>query len=88
MPAHTSIPSPAQVSRKNIKEVVLKIYAERRNIAASLRDTDSIVNTLETGVGVLVHFIFFAVYLLIFGVDVLQVMVGAWGRRTSGGGVW
>lgn len=61
-----------QVTKRGIREVVLKIYAERRNIAASLADTDSIVQTLEIGIGVLVHFIFFAIYLFVFGVDILQ----------------
>lgn len=34
-----------------------------------LQDTDSIVNTLEFGIGFLLHFIFAAIYLLVWGMD-------------------
>lgn len=34
-----------------------------------LQDTDSIVNTLEFGMGFLLHFIFAAIYLLVWGMD-------------------
>lgn len=54
-----------------MKERVLGIYKERRNQALSLKDTDSIVNSLEFGLGGLIHFVFAAVYLLIWGVDLL-----------------
>lgn len=45
---------------------------ERKNMAASLKDTDSIVKTLEFGIGFVFHFIFAAVYLLVWGLDILK----------------
>lgn len=41
-------------------------------MAASLKDTDSIVKTLEFGIGFLLHFIFAAVYLLVWGLDIVK----------------
>lgn len=41
---------------------------ERKNIACSLQDTNSIVQSLEFGLGVVMHFIAGAVYLLIWWV--------------------
>lgn len=39
---------------------------ERKNIACSLKDTNSIVKGLEFGLGVVMHFVGGAVYLLIW----------------------
>ncbi|KXZ50164.1 hypothetical protein GPECTOR_17g800 [Gonium pectorale] len=60
-----------EVSRQEVREAVVNIYKERRNMARSLRDTETIVQSLEFGIGVVIHFIFAAVYLLIWGVDLL-----------------
>lgn len=49
------------------------MLCERKNIAASIKDTDSVVNSLETGLGMLIHFIFIALYLLVWGVNIVQV---------------
>lgn len=38
-----------------------------------LQDTDSVVNSLETGLGMLIHFVFIALYLLVWGVNIVQV---------------
>lgn len=54
------------------------MLCERKNIAASIKDTDSVVNSLETGLGMLIHFIFIAMYLLVWGVNIVQV------RRSAG----
>lgn len=37
------------------------------------QDTDSVVNSLEAGLGMLIHFIFIALYLLVWGVNIVQV---------------
>lgn len=60
-----------QVTRADMKERVVALYKERRNQALSLKDTDSIVKSLEFGLGGLFHFVFAAVYLLVWGVDLL-----------------
>jgi hypothetical protein len=36
------------------------------------QDTDSIVNSLATAIGTVLHIVFIAAYLLLFGVDVVQ----------------
>ncbi len=48
------------------------IFSERKNMAQSLKDTDSIVRSLEFGLGAVMHFIFSALYLYIWGVDILK----------------
>jgi hypothetical protein len=42
------------------------------HLPSTLQDTDSVVNSLETGLGLLVHFVFFALYLLVWGVNIVQ----------------
>lgn len=37
------------------------------------QDTDSVVTSLETGLGLAVHFLFVALYLLVWGVTIVQV---------------
>ena len=49
-----------------------KVFQDRQNLAASLRDAKSIVKKLETVIGVAIHILFGFFYLLIFGVDVLK----------------
>lgn len=58
-----------------IKDGVVNIYKERANMASSLKDTDSIVNSLETAIGGVIHFIFAAFYLLIWNVSLVEVGV-------------
>lgn len=38
----------------------------------SLQDTDSVVDSLETGLGLLIHFIFFIFYLLVWGINIVK----------------
>lgn len=59
-----------------IKEGVVSIYKERANMASSLKDTDSIVSSLETAIGGVIHFIFVAFYLLIWNVSLVEVRGG------------
>jgi hypothetical protein len=61
---HTCAPDP--------QDSVVAIFKERKNMASSLKDTDSIVHTLEFGIGCVFHFLFFAVYLLVWNVDIMK----------------
>lgn len=54
------------------QDSVVAIFKERKNMASSLKDTDSIVHTLEFGIGCVFHFLFFAVYLLVWNVDIMK----------------
>lgn len=38
-----------------------------------LQDTDSVVDSLETGLGLLIHFIWLIFYLLVWGVNIVKV---------------
>jgi hypothetical protein len=49
-----------------VKEVVMNIFRDRANIAGSLIDTDSIVQSLEHGFSGLIHFLFVGLYLLVW----------------------
>jgi small-conductance mechanosensitive channel len=55
-----------------VRSSVMAIFDERRNMAASLEDTDSIVRSLQFGVGCALHLVMGAAYLLVWGVDVLK----------------
>jgi hypothetical protein len=63
------------ISCTELQESAAEMLCERKNIAASIKDTDSVVNSLETGLGMLIHFIFIALYLLVWGVNIVQVRV-------------
>lgn len=45
---------------------------------AALQDTDSVVNSLEVALAMLVHFITIALYLLVFGVNIVQGWETCW----------
>ncbi len=61
--------APAQISRAEIRDVVVSIYTERCNMARALKDTDSIVRSLELSLGAVIHFLFCAIYLTIWCVQ-------------------
>lgn len=63
------------VSIEDCVTAVTTIYQERRNLAASLKDTRNITTSLETGIGVALHFVFIFFYLLVFQVSVTQYWV-------------
>jgi small-conductance mechanosensitive channel len=63
------------VSVEDCVTAVTTIYQERRNLAASLKDTRNITTSLETGIGVALHFVFIFFYLLVFQVSVTQYWV-------------
>ncbi|KIY94341.1 hypothetical protein MNEG_13621, partial [Monoraphidium neglectum] len=66
----------AAITADEMRSSVVAVFKERRNMAASLEvrrrkrvdvlDTDSIVRSLQFGIGVAIHFVFSAVYLLGF----------------------
>lgn len=49
-----------------------KLFAERRDLAVSLKDTKSVVGKLESVIGVGIHIIFVFIYMLVFNVDVMK----------------
>ena len=53
------------LTASEVKSSVVAVFKERRNMAASLEDTDSIVRSLQFGIGVALHFVMGAVYLLV-----------------------
>jgi len=60
-----------RVSKAEVKEVVMNIFRDRANIAGSLIDTDSIVQSLEHGFSGLIHFLFVGLYLLVWDINVV-----------------
>jgi hypothetical protein len=57
---------------REMKESVCSIFVQRKFMAQSLKDTDSIVGSLEFGIGCVAHFVMGALYLLVWGVDILK----------------
>ncbi|WIA11707.1 hypothetical protein OEZ85_011803 [Tetradesmus obliquus] len=60
------------ISCSELQESAAEMLCERKNIAASIKDTDSVVDSLETGMGLLVHLIFFCFYLLVWGINIVK----------------
>ena len=60
-----------QVSLHDIRDAVINIYRERKFLAATLRDTRTVVSRLELVIGVVVHLVFVFFYLLIFRVRIV-----------------
>lgn len=48
-----------------VRSSVVAVFKERKNMAASLEDTDSIVRSLQFGIGAALHFVMGAMYLLV-----------------------
>lgn len=57
----------------DIRDAVIKIYKERRNLALSLKDAKTVVGKLELVIGVVLHIIFIFFYLMVFNVDLTKV---------------
>lgn len=51
-----------------MREAILAIYLDRKNLAATLKDTKTVVGKLEMIVGVVIQMIFFFFYLIIWNV--------------------
>ncbi|KAF6256732.1 hypothetical protein COO60DRAFT_1461548 [Scenedesmus sp. NREL 46B-D3] len=60
------------ISCSELQESAAEMLCERKNIAASIKDTDSVVDSLETGMGLLAHLIFFCFYLLVWGINIVK----------------
>ncbi|KAI8469577.1 MAG: hypothetical protein J3K34DRAFT_423254 [Monoraphidium minutum] len=62
----------AMISADEVADAVASLISARADLAATLQDTDSIVASLAVGLGCILHAVFIAFYLLIFGVDIVQ----------------
>eukprot|EP00192_Tetraselmis_astigmatica_P003590 CAMPEP_0117676600 /NCGR_PEP_ID=MMETSP0804-20121206/16262_1 /TAXON_ID=1074897 /ORGANISM="Tetraselmis astigmatica, Strain CCMP880" /LENGTH=544 /DNA_ID=CAMNT_0005485755 /DNA_START=98 /DNA_END=1730 /DNA_ORIENTATION=+ len=62
----------AKVAKQEVIRQVEGLFVSRSEIAASLSDTETMMNSLEGGLAAFLHFLFIAVYLLIWGVDIMQ----------------
>ena len=76
------------MSAGQLREAVCAIYQERRHLAATLRDTKSVIGKLERVLGCMVHVVFVFFYLFIFNVDVTKawlVRACTWGAAEGSG---
>lgn len=64
------------VTFKDCCNALMAIIEERANLAATLKDAKSVVSTLETLIGVIIHTIFLFIYLIIFEVNVMETYLG------------
>ena len=53
---------------QGMREAILAVYQDRKNLAATLKDTKTVVGTLERIMAVVIQLVFFFVYLLIWNV--------------------
>lgn len=60
------------ITAQDVCQAILGVFRERQNLAASLIDTKSVVASLETMIAVVLHIIMAFLYLVIFGVNVLN----------------
>ncbi|KDD76404.1 hypothetical protein H632_c237p0 [Helicosporidium sp. ATCC 50920] len=61
-----------RVSCAEVSAAVASVFRDRENLAASLADARSVVGSLELVIGGVLHVIMVFLYLVIFGVNVLQ----------------
>lgn len=64
------------ISFKDCITSISKLFEDRANLAATLRDVRSVVGTLETLIGVLLHIVFVFLYLAIFDVNIRETYLG------------
>ena len=57
-----------KVSLHDMRDAVIQIYNERKNLAFTLKDTWTVVGKLEFVIGISIHLLFGFFYLLIFEV--------------------
>ncbi|KAK9829569.1 hypothetical protein WJX72_006541 [[Myrmecia] bisecta] len=62
-----------KISLGDMRDSVLKIYQNRKNLALTLKDTKTVVGKLERIFGGCIHFLFVFFYLTIWGVDLSKV---------------
>ena len=80
---HTRFPSahfdclPGAVSLAELKEAVVGVYQERKNLALTLRDTKNVISKLEGLIGGVIHVMWVFFYLAIFNVDVTKASASA-----------
>eukprot|EP00873_Tetraselmis_striata_P024661 jgi/Tetstr1/444925/TSEL_032743.t1 len=61
----------ASVTMQQVVDAVLEIYTARGNIAKSLSNTESMIGSLQSCLAAGLHFLFFALYMVIWQIDVL-----------------
>ena len=54
----------------HIQRVVQRAFDDRANLAATLSDTNTVVGTLRSAIGCVLHSLLIIAYLIVFGVDV------------------
>ncbi|KAL3133145.1 hypothetical protein ABBQ38_007040 [Trebouxia sp. C0009 RCD-2024] len=62
-----------KISLTDMRDAVIQIYKERKNLAYTLQDARGVVSKLELIMGVMMHVLFVFFYLIIFDVDVNKV---------------
>jgi len=62
----------ARITRSQVIDRVQTLYKERADIATSLHNTETMMNSLESGLAGALHFLFIGFYFLVWNVDVLQ----------------
>ncbi|DBA70546.1 TPA: hypothetical protein ACH3X2_011943 [Trebouxia sp. C0005] len=62
-----------KISLADMRDAVIQIYKERKNLAYTLQDARGVVSKLELIMGVMMHVLFVFFYLIIFDVDVNKV---------------
>lgn len=63
-----------QLSLQELRDAVVKIYENRKNLAATLTDTKNVVANLERVMTAVVQFILFFAYLAIWKVSTFGLM--------------
>ena len=66
-----------KVSLHDMRDAVIQIYNERKNLAFTLKDTWTVVGKLEFVIGISIHLLFGFFYLLIFEVSTVPWLVQA-----------
>mmetsp|Transcript_46837 Transcript_46837/g.117251 ORF Transcript_46837/g.117251 Transcript_46837/m.117251 type:complete len:849 (+) Transcript_46837:187-2733(+) len=61
----------AKVNMNSVVDAVMAIYKARGNIAASLSNTETMIDSLRGSLAAGLHFLFLALYMLIWNIDIL-----------------
>ncbi|KAA6420817.1 MAG: small conductance mechanosensitive ion channel family [Trebouxia sp. A1-2] len=61
-----------KISLQDMRDAVVSVYENRKNLALTLKDTRTVVGKLETILGVGIHGVCFLFYLSIFNVDLYK----------------
>mmetsp|Transcript_26508 Transcript_26508/g.74517 ORF Transcript_26508/g.74517 Transcript_26508/m.74517 type:complete len:728 (+) Transcript_26508:274-2457(+) len=67
----------AKITKTEVIHNVEAVFVSRSDVAASLHDTDSMMDSLENGIAGGLHFLFIAVYFAIWGIEGFTSLVTA-----------